>query len=165
MGHDLSPCDPLSVFFSLDLLYLTFLILIPSCLAFFAKMSEVTYPVLPEWSADDAMGGNPKEVNVNLPYKGQEFEYIFQVIMGMLVLLIIPGIGLLYGGMARRKSALAMIFQSLTVLSICTFQWMFWGFSLAFSRTGGPFIGDLSNFGLMNVSSNCWLEQMGLEAK
>lgn len=65
--------------------------------------------------------------------------------------LIVPGIGLLYGGMTRRKSALAMIFQSLTVMAMVTFQWTFWGFTLAFSRTGGPFIGDMSNFGMMNV--------------
>lgn len=32
-----------------------------------------------------------------------------------------------------------------------TFQWMFWGYSLAYSRTAGPFIGDLANFGLKNV--------------
>jgi ammonium transporter, Amt family len=114
-------------------------------------MASVTVPELPEWNETMKMGGNPKEINVNLPYTGLEFEYIYQVIMGMLVLLIVPGIGLLYGGMARKKSALAMIFQSMTVLAVCTFQWMFWGFSLAFSRTGGPFIGDLSNFGLMNV--------------
>lgn len=115
-------------------------------------MASVPLPELPEWNPDDKLGGNPQEVNVNLPYTGLEFEYVYQVIMGMLVLLIVPGIGLLYGGMARRKSALAMIFQSITVLAVCTFQWMFWGFSLAFSRTGGPFIGDLSNFGLINVS-------------
>lgn len=120
-------------------------------------MADGSYPVLPEWDADNQKGGDPTAVNVNLPYKGIEFEYIYQVIMGMLVLLIVPGIGLLYGGMARRKSALAMIYQALTVLAVCTFQWMFWGFSLAFSRTGGPFIGDLSNFGLMNVSlSRLW---------
>jgi len=68
-----------------------------------------------------------------------------------LVFLIVPGIGLLYGGMARRKSALAMIFQSLTVMAICTIQWMFWGYTIAFSRTGGPFIGDMSNFGLKEL--------------
>jgi Amt family ammonium transporter len=71
--------------------------------------------------------------------------------MGMLVFLIVPGIGFLYGGMARRKSALAMIFQSMTVMAVCTFQFMFWGFSIGFSRTGGPFIGDLSMFGMRNV--------------
>jgi Amt family ammonium transporter len=96
-------------------------------------------------------GGNPQEIDVNAQYVGYEWHYIYQVIMGMLVFLIVPGIGLLYGGMARRKSALAMIFQSMTVMAVCTFQWTFWGFSIAFSRTGGPFIGDLSNFGLKNV--------------
>jgi Amt family ammonium transporter len=90
-------------------------------------------------------------MNVNAQYAGLEFHYVYQVIMGMLVMLIIPGIGLLYGGMARRKSALAMIFQSMTVLAVCTFQWMFWGFTIAFSRTGGPFIGDFSNFAMRNV--------------
>ena len=91
-------------------------------------------------------------MDVNAPYVGLEWEYVYQVIMGCLVFLIVPGIGLLYGGMARRKSALAMIFQSITVMAVCTFQWAFWGFSLAFSRNGGPFIGDLTNFGLKDVS-------------
>jgi Amt family ammonium transporter len=67
------------------------------------------------------------------------------------VWLIIPGIGLLYGGLARRKSALALLFQSLMVAAVTTFQWMFWGYSLAYSRTAGPFIGDMANFGMKNV--------------
>jgi ammonium transporter, Amt family len=115
------------------------------------SLASFSVPSLPEWSEDMRNGGNPKEVNVNLQYTGLEFQYVYQVIMGMLVMLIVPGIGMLYGGMARRKSALAMIFQSMTVLAVCTFQWMFWGFSLAFSRTGGSFIGDLSNFGMKHV--------------
>ena len=28
---------------------------------------------------------------------------------------------------------------------------MFWGYSLAYGRNGGPFIGDLHNFGMINV--------------
>lgn len=32
-----------------------------------------------------------------------------------------------------------------------TVQWMFWGYSLAYSRDGGPFIGTLKNFGLTDV--------------
>jgi ammonia channel protein AmtB len=38
---------------------------------------------------------------------------MYLVACGFLVWLIIPGIGLLYGGLARRNSALAMLFQSL----------------------------------------------------
>jgi hypothetical protein len=50
-------------------------------------------------------------------------RYVYQVILGCFVFLIVPGIGLLYGGMARRKSALAMIFQGLTVMAVVSFQW------------------------------------------
>ncbi|KIW32449.1 uncharacterized protein PV07_03995 [Cladophialophora immunda] len=114
-------------------------------------MASVAVPVAPEFNSSMANGGNPQVIDVNLPYTGLEYHYVYQVIMGCLVFVIVPGIGLLYGGMTRRKSALAMVFQSLTVMAVCSFQWAFWGFSLAFSRTGGPFIGDLKNFGMINV--------------
>lgn len=35
--------------------------------------------------------------------------------------------------------------------AVTTFQWFFWGYSLTFSHTAGPFIGDLANFGFRNV--------------
>ena len=36
--------------------------------------------------------------------------------------------------------------------AVCIFQWYFWGYSLAFSPTAtNGFIGNLANFGLMNV--------------
>jgi hypothetical protein len=107
--------------------------------------------VLPEFNSSMARGGDPTIINVNLPYTGLEFHYVFQIIMGCLVFLIIPGIGMLYGGMCKRKSALSMIFQSLSVISVITFQWIFWGYTLAFSRTGSSFIGDMSEFGMKNV--------------
>jgi len=71
--------------------------------------------------------------------------------------MIIPGVGLLYGGLTRRKSSLALIFQTLMLLGVTTFQWMFWGYSLAYSRTGGPFIGNMDHIGLRNV----WLAPQG----
>ena len=56
--------------------------------------------------------------------------------------------------MARRKSSLAMIFQSLTIMALVAVQWVFWGYTLSFSRTGrSGFIGDFSNFLLWNVRS------------
>jgi Amt family ammonium transporter len=35
--------------------------------------------------------------------------------------------------------------------AVISFQWFFWGYSLAFSHTAGKFIGNLDNFGLMDV--------------
>lgn len=37
------------------------------------------------------------------------------------------------------------------ILCRTTVQWMFWGYTLAYSRDGGPFIGTLQTFGLKNV--------------
>lgn len=56
-----------------------------------------------------------------------------------------------YSGLARRKSALSLIWLSVMATAVTCFQWFFWGYSLTFSHTAGPFIGDLSNFGFMNV--------------
>jgi Amt family ammonium transporter len=69
-----------------------------------------------------------------------------------MVLLMIPGLGFLYSGLARRKSALSMIWACMASFSIIVFQWYFWGYSLAFSDTGtSGFIGDLQRFGLRNT--------------
>lgn len=69
-----------------------------------------------------------------------------------MVLVMVPGLGFLYSGLARRKSALSMIWACMASCSVITFQWYFWGYSLAFSQyaTNG-FIGDLKKFGLMNT--------------
>ena len=69
-----------------------------------------------------------------------------------MVLIMIPGLGFLYSGLARRKSALSMIWACMASCSVITFQWYFWGYSLAFSdyATNG-FIGDLQKFGLMKT--------------
>ena len=105
----------------------------------------------PEYDESIPSGGDPLEVDVNQTFTGFEAYYVYIAICGFLVWLIIPGLALLYGGLSRRKSALSMLFQGFAVTGVITFQWMFWGYSLAYSRTAGPFIGDLANFGMKNV--------------
>ncbi|KAH7063472.1 ammonium transporter AmtB-like domain-containing protein [Macrophomina phaseolina] len=112
-------------------------------------MAEI--PPTPEYDSSEPKGGDPTATNVNAVYTGLEFHYIWLMVCACLVFMIIPGIGLLYGGLARRKSSLSLLFQSFMVMAVTTFQWMFWGYSLAYSRTAGPFIGDLANFGLKDV--------------
>ncbi|KAN0086300.1 Ammonium transporter AmtB-like domain containing protein [Tylopilus felleus] len=69
-----------------------------------------------------------------------------------LVFIMIPGVGFFYSGLLRRKNALSMIYLSMMTVAVVSFQWFFWGYSLAFSATGGKFIGNLDNFALRNVS-------------
>ncbi|KAI9512778.1 ammonium transporter AmtB-like domain-containing protein [Russula earlei] len=68
-----------------------------------------------------------------------------------LVWIMIPGVGFFYSGLLRRENALSMLWLSMVMLSVVSFQWFFWGFSLAFSDTASGFIGNLRYFGLKNV--------------
>lgn len=112
----------------------------------------VTFTV-PEFDPSAPNGGDTLTTNVNTPFTGLEFNYAYIIFCGYIVFLILPGLGLFYAGLSKRKSGLSMLFLSLAVTAVVSFQWIFWGFSLAFSRTATPFIGDLSNFGMKNVSA------------
>jgi Amt family ammonium transporter len=68
-----------------------------------------------------------------------------------LVLLMIPGVGFFYSGLARRKSALSLVWLSMMSIAVVGFEWFFWGYSLTFSHTGSAYIGDLENIGLKGV--------------
>jgi Amt family ammonium transporter len=68
-----------------------------------------------------------------------------------LVLLMIPGVGFFYSGLARRKSALSLLWLTLMSVAVVSFQWFFWGYSLTFSHKAGKFFGALDNIGFRNV--------------
>jgi Amt family ammonium transporter len=68
-----------------------------------------------------------------------------------LVLLMIPGVGFFYSGLARRKSALSLICLSVMATAVVTFQWFICGFSLAFSHSANLLLGDFENAGYRNV--------------
>ncbi|GAW18467.1 hypothetical protein ANO14919_079430 [Xylariales sp. No.14919] len=97
--------------------------------------------------ADD--GYSTHAENLNVFYESGDFAWILT--SSALVLLMIPGVGFFYSGLARRKSALSLIMLSMLSVAVVDFQWFFWGYSLAFSHTGSAYIGDLSNFGLMKT--------------
>lgn len=69
-----------------------------------------------------------------------------------LILSFILAVGFFYAGLLRRKNALSCIALSMAVYAVATFQWFFWGYSLAFGD-GSKFIGNLKHFGLMNVDA------------
>src|SRR5262249_54895030 len=54
-----------------------------------------------------------------------------------LVMLMVPGLALFYGGMVRRKNILATMMQSMVCLAVVGFYWVAIGYSLAF---GAPWI-------------------------
>ena len=75
----------------------------------------------------------------------------FITVCAALVLLMIPGVGFFYSGLARRKSALELLLLSMLSVSVIGFQWFFWGYSLTFSAGGNSFLGNLDHFALRGI--------------
>ncbi|KAL8644873.1 MAG: hypothetical protein Q9210_007026 [Variospora velana] len=95
-------------------------------------------------------GGDSSVENLNQWYTSGDQAYI--IVASAMVVVMVPGLGFLYSGLARRKSALSMIWACMATFSVITFQWYFWGYSLAFSaQATNGFIGDLNHFGLINT--------------
>ncbi|CAG8797805.1 31958_t:CDS:2, partial [Racocetra persica] len=69
-----------------------------------------------------------------------------------LVWIMTPGVGFLYSGLAQKRHALSLIMLCFLCIPIVSIQWFIWGYSLTFSRTGGPFIGNLQNAFFMNLN-------------
>lgn len=95
-------------------------------------------------------GGDIMKVNLNDQFNTADMVWIGTA--AALVWIMIPGIGLLYSGLSRKKHSLSLLWASLMACCVTGFHWFFWGYSLAFSQTAtNPFIGNLSKFALMNV--------------
>ncbi len=66
----------------------------------------------------------------------------------LVLMMTIPGLGLFYGGMVRKKNVLATLAQSFGATALITVLWMVIGYSLAFSTNPDPtinqFIGGFS---------------------
>jgi len=62
----------------------------------------------------------------------QPVDTLFMMAAAALTLLMVPALGLFYGGMVRRKNVLATFQQSFILLGVIAVQWVVVGYSLAF---------------------------------
>jgi ammonium transporter, Amt family len=69
-----------------------------------------------------------------------------------LVLLMVPGLALFYGGMVRAKSVLNMLMMSFGCLAAVTIVWVLYGYSLAFAPDAAwGLIGGVRHVGLAGI--------------
>lgn len=68
-----------------------------------------------------------------------------------LVMLMIPGLALYYGGMVRRKNILSTIVQSFISMAIVSILWVIYGYSISFGSDIGHLVGNLDWFALKDV--------------
>ena len=91
--------------------------------------------------------------DVDVPFKESGFpSTAFVVHCAALVMIMTPAFGLFYSGFSRSKNALTVIMLCFLSYAVVSIQWLFFGFSLTFSESGSPFIGDFASAGLSNLS-------------
>ncbi len=72
-----------------------------------------------------------------------------------LVLLMTPGVGFFYGGLARSKNVVNVLGMTIIVMGLISVQWVLWGYSLAFGpidNDANKFMGSLEYVGFNEVS-------------
>jgi len=73
------------------------------------------------------------------------------LVSAALVLIMIPGVGLFYGGMVRKKNAISTIIFSFAIMGIISLQWILYGYTLVFGKDISGLIGGLEFLGLSGV--------------
>jgi Amt family ammonium transporter len=104
-------------------------------------------------AAGAALAQTPAAAPAPVPNKG---DVAFMMSSTVLVLLmIIPGLALFYGGLVRSKNMLSVLTQVFAITSIVSLIWVIFGYSLAFTNGGGlnDFVGGFSKAFLRGVDA------------
>lgn len=67
----------------------------------------------------------------------------FMIICSALVMFMVPGLALFYGGLVQRRNVLSTTMHSFILLGIASVFWALAGYSLAFGGDIGGLVGNL----------------------
>jgi Amt family ammonium transporter len=72
----------------------------------------------------------------------------------LVLMMIVPGLALFYGGLARTKNMLSVMTQVGAICALAMIVWVGWGYTEAFGDGGNPVIASFSKMFLMHVSAD-----------
>ncbi|MEZ5743744.1 MAG: ammonium transporter [Sphingomonadaceae bacterium] len=70
----------------------------------------------------------------------------------LVLLMILPGLALFYGGLTRSKNMLSTMTQVGGAACLAMLIWVMWGYTMAFGGDGSPFISNFSKMFLSGVT-------------
>lgn len=82
-------------------------------------------------------------------------DITWMMVSTLLVLMMaVPGLALFYGGLVRSKNMLSVLTQVLAIVCLVAVIWILFGYSLAFTYAGNPFIGGFGKALLAGIDLN-----------
>ncbi|CAN5361174.1 ammonium transporter [soil metagenome] len=110
-----------------------------------APAAAVTAPAAP--AVDAAAAAAPEPV----PNKGDTTWMMVSTIL--VILMVVPGLALFYGGLVRSKNMLSVLMQVMVTFSLIIVLWFIYGYSLAFTE-GNAFIGGFDRLFMKGIWDN-----------
>ena len=94
------------------------------------------------------------EAAAPVPDKGDTAWMMLSTLL--VILMIVPGVALFYGGLVRAKNMLSVLTQVMAIFCLISILWAVYGYSLAFGDGGGMnwAIGDLSKMFLAGITAD-----------
>ena len=95
-----------------------------------------------------------EEAAAPVPDKGDTAWMLVSTLL--VILMIIPGVALFYGGLVRAKNMLSVLTQVMAIFCLISILWAVYGYSLAFGDGGSLnwAIGDLSKLFLAGITAD-----------
>jgi Amt family ammonium transporter len=95
-----------------------------------------------------------EEAAAPVPDKGDTAWMMLSTLL--VILMIIPGVALFYGGLVRAKNMLSVLTQVMAIFCMISILWAVYGYSLAFGDGGGLnwAIGDLAKLFLAGITAD-----------
>src|SRR4029453_10734482 len=117
----------------------------------YAEQAAPAAPAAEAAAPPACVGGTTPVLENCTPNSGDTAWMLTSV--ALVLLMTIPGLGLFYGGMVRKKNVGDTVMTSFAIACLVTVLWVVCGYSLAF-RAGSPFIGGLDRDFLQGILSD-----------
>ena len=108
-------------------------------------------PAAPAAAPAAAAPAAPAEAPAPVPNKGDTAWMMVATIL--VILMVLPGLALFYGGLVRSKNMLSVLMQVMVTFSLITVLWFIYGYSLAFTE-GNAFIGGFDRLFMKGIWDN-----------
>ena len=108
-------------------------------------------PAAPAAAPAAAAPAAAAEAPAPVPNKGDTAWMMVATIL--VILMVLPGLALFYGGLVRSKNMLSVLMQVMVTFSLITVLWFIYGYSLAFTE-GKAFIGGLDRLFMKGIWDN-----------
>ncbi|WP_396439726.1 ammonium transporter [Limnohabitans sp.] len=116
-----------------------------------AKPADAAAPVAAPAAAATAAPAAAEAAPVLVPNKGDTAWMMVSTIL--VIMMVIPGLALFYGGLVRSKNMLSVLMQVVVTFSMITVLWFIYGYSLAFTE-GNAFIGGFDRLFMKGIWDN-----------